>query len=242
MRLTRAVSAFLAALWLAIGAPVALAMPGDWTTYAANNIGTPTLLGSNAAGNPATSVAITTSAPSPGGNANLVIGLYEFGLSHTVTDQVSNTYSNGVSVSSYGAFYVASGTALPSGDTITISGSGGTSTGGWFVAITVSGINTSTPLDNNGTVTGGTSTSPSATEGTVTNPNRLVCGMEYSGQNGVTSEPSGWTSEGTSPGVGGKFLHVACKNVTGNASAQTYSPTLGSSIAWTAATVSFQSR
>lgn len=234
----RRVVALLAALGLSLSGPVAFAQPGSWATI--YGVSHPTLLGTVASTtSPAT---ITTGASVGAGTPILVFGYTASSLSTTtVTDTVSNTYAARFVVPSankeIGAGYVGSSTALPSGDFITLARLNATTING--LAVSDPSVLNTAPFDNSSAGATGTSSTPSATEGTVVNAARRVYGLVVSTQNGVTTEAAGWTSVGTSPSAASLFLHVAYIDTT-SATQNTYAPTLGSSIAWVASTVSFQ--
>lgn len=236
----RRLAAFLLALAIAAfpaSTPAQAILAG--TTYSGLKIGSPILLGTAATS--ATSPAVvTTSATAPGGQLIAALAAACCGA-FTVSDQVLNTYTvqrTAPGTVSIGAGYNGNPTSLPSGDTMSVASAGASIA---VVGVSVSGVNTSTPFDNIASGTTGTSASPSVTEGTPTNKCRIAFAELMDSQTGVTTEAAGWTTFADTASAGGLRLHIAYQNVCqGSPVALTYAPTLGSSIAWYAAIVSFQ--
>lgn len=236
--------AFLAALWLVLAPAAALATPAAWGGIyggggiaAFPNIGTASGINPSACG---TSRQITTGTNVPQGALIVFWTADSASGSHTASDTVGNTYqvqtgasdANGFRVR---LFYSVNSTALPSGDHITLTGNGGAIGTCYIAASAFSGITTTTPFDNT-TNNQGSSTSPSLSSGTLSDPFELVVAATFINAGGpdAFTQAAGFTTDSSVGDTSNtNAFRTAYKIVSTNASV-TYAPTLGTSRVWNA--------
>jgi hypothetical protein len=179
-----------------------------WAGLAGAAIGTPTQLG---VGTSSTGVInITTAADSPPGTLVVVATFGNAGsASFSATDSVSNCggaypaiANSAISgAAGMGVFYCSVTSDLPNGGVITVNC--GCSGDVSATAFSVSGIATSSPLDQTGSITHGGTSSTSATAtttGTLSQASEIVVGVTGVGS-GYTS---GWTQGAGFTSIGGE--------------------------------------
>jgi hypothetical protein len=175
--------AFLALLLLA-GAPQAA-------------ISAPFQIGTGSSGSPVT---VTTSAAAPVGTLIVVVVGHDFNTVTSVVDSASNSYSSASNVSGdrLSIFYCIVTTNLPSGGTITVTGSN--SSPASVTALGVSGVVASSPLDAVGTTATGTSNAVTAVStGTLAQASKIVIGAV-----GVYGATTGFSAGGSFTAIGGE--------------------------------------
>src|SRR5581483_6924882 len=196
-----------------------------------------TLIASGTSTN-ASSFSVTTTQDSPVGSYIFVlVGLGAFSSassSITVTDSAGNTYTalnGGTFAASDGAmkaFYCnSSANDLPNGGTITASyTTTGGAVGANIIAAVITGL-ASTPLDVNGTLASGNSTSPSKATGTLAQASEIIIGCVATYSTAFGTEDAAFTSLATVNGSNNRRLHVGYDIVSATTTV-TYNPSITS--------------
>lgn len=162
-------------------------------------IGTPVQLGAAASSGTSTTVITTSGAITAG---DLAVVLVEESSSITVSgvaDSAGNTYTAGTAIVSgtrlIQPFYKPNAAAMSSGGTITVTRSASTGVG-YAAAISVSGMDTSSPIDIQTAGSVGTATGYTLATGTLGQADELLVCFTYlsSGSGDTYVQPSGFTA------------------------------------------------